>query len=216
MNERRMNGVCLRQTFTELLGAEWIAIDCPWDGMKTPGPCRCVLPPLQVQPSQAPCWPSSSATALSGNPALGSSAVVCPALHCCAQSRVWLLVTPCTVSHQAALSMGILQARTWSGLPGPPPRDLPNPGIEPRSPTSQVDSLPSEPPGKPRVLRKTELGAPGLVTFPVSPYWAEASQRDGPLTFPLLSVFGLSSCPLQSPSFHIPYSNSATELISSH
>ena len=37
----------------------------------------------------------------------------------------------------------------WSGLPSPPPRDLlPNPGIESRSSTLQVDSLPSEPPGK--------------------------------------------------------------------
>ena len=38
----------------------------------------------------------------------------------------------------------------WSRLPCPPPRDLPNPGIEPRSPTFQVDSLLSEPPGKPK------------------------------------------------------------------
>ena len=37
----------------------------------------------------------------------------------------------------------------WSGLPFPSPRDLPDPGIEPRSPTLQADSLPSEPPGKP-------------------------------------------------------------------
>ena len=37
----------------------------------------------------------------------------------------------------------------WSGLPGPPPGDLPNPGIKPRSSALQVDSLPSEPPGKP-------------------------------------------------------------------
>ena len=36
----------------------------------------------------------------------------------------------------------------WSGLPCPPPGDLPNPGIEPRSPTLQADSLLSEPPGK--------------------------------------------------------------------
>ena len=34
-------------------------------------------------------------------------------------------------------------------LPCPPPGDLPDPGIEPRSPTLEVDSLPSEPPGKP-------------------------------------------------------------------
>ena len=38
----------------------------------------------------------------------------------------------------------------WSGLSFPSPGDLPNPGIEPRSPTLQVDSLPSEPPGKPK------------------------------------------------------------------
>ena len=37
----------------------------------------------------------------------------------------------------------------WSGLPFPPPGDVPNSGIEPRSPTLQVDSLSSEPPGMP-------------------------------------------------------------------
>ena len=42
---------------------------------------------------------------------------------------------------------GILQARIH-GLPFPSPGDLPNPGIEPHSPTLQTDSLPSEPPGK--------------------------------------------------------------------
>ena len=43
---------------------------------------------------------------------------------------------------------GILQARILGGLPFPPPGDLPNPGIKPRSLTLQADSLPSEPPGK--------------------------------------------------------------------
>ena len=38
----------------------------------------------------------------------------------------------------------------WSGLLFPSPGDLPNPGIEPRSPSLQVDSLPAEPPGKPK------------------------------------------------------------------
>ena len=38
----------------------------------------------------------------------------------------------------------------WSGLPCPPPGDLPNPGMEPRAPASQGSSLPSEPPGKPK------------------------------------------------------------------
>ena len=46
---------------------------------------------------------------------------------------------------------GILQARILEWVPFPSPGDLPNPGIEPRSPTLQVDSLPSEPPRKPTV-----------------------------------------------------------------
>ena len=49
---------------------------------------------------------------------------------------------------QAPLSMGLSRQEYWSGLPCPPPADFPNPGIEPRSPTLQVDSLLSEPPGK--------------------------------------------------------------------
>ena len=38
----------------------------------------------------------------------------------------------------------------WSGLPCPPPGNLPNPGIKPRSPELQADSLPAEPQGKPQ------------------------------------------------------------------
>ena len=40
---------------------------------------------------------------------------------------------------------------TEVGLPCPPPGDLPNPGIEPRSPVLQADSLSSELPGKPEI-----------------------------------------------------------------
>ena len=59
-------------------------------------------------------------------------------------------VTLWIVAHQAPLSMGILQARILECIAMPSSRDLPNPGIEHRSPTLQVDSLPSEPPGKPK------------------------------------------------------------------
>ena len=45
---------------------------------------------------------------------------------------------------------GFSRQKYWSGLPYPPPGDLLNPGIEPRSPTLQVVSLPLEPPGKPQ------------------------------------------------------------------
>ena len=50
---------------------------------------------------------------------------------------------------QAPPSMGVSRQECWSGLPCPPPGDLPNPGIKPRSPTLQADSLLSEAPGKP-------------------------------------------------------------------
>ena len=67
----------------------------------------------------------------------------------CTLSRVPLCATPWTVNCQAPLSMGFLRQEYWSGLPFPSPRDLPDPGIEPRPPSLQADSLPSEPSGKP-------------------------------------------------------------------
>ena len=63
-------------------------------------------------------------------------------------SRVWLFATPWTVAHQAPLSMEFSRQEYWSGLPCPPPGDLPNPRIEPKSPSLQADSLPSELPRK--------------------------------------------------------------------
>ena len=64
-------------------------------------------------------------------------------------SRVCLFATPWTVAHQAPPSMGFSRQEYWSGLPFPSPGDLPNPGIEPRSPALQADALTSEPSGKP-------------------------------------------------------------------
>ena len=64
---------------------------------------------------------------------------------------------------------GISQQEYWSGLPCPPPGDLPNPGIEPSSPTLQADSLSFEPPGKPKItgvdslsLLQGEFPSPGI------------------------------------------------------
>ena len=56
-----------------------------------------------------------------------------------------LFPTPWTVACQAPLSMEFSRQEYWSGLPFPSPGDLPNPGIEPGSPTLQADSWPSEP-----------------------------------------------------------------------
>ena len=59
--------------------------------------------------------------------------------------RVRIFETPWTVAHQAPLSMKSSRQEYQSGLPFPPPVDLPNPGIKPSSPASpalQADSLP--------------------------------------------------------------------------
>ena len=69
-------------------------------------------------------------------------------------SRVLLFATPWTVAHQAPPSMGFSRQEYWSGVPFPSPGDLPNPGIEPKSPALQADALPSEPSGKPEVMSK--------------------------------------------------------------
>ena len=55
--------------------------------------------------------------------------------------------------------MGILQVQILEWVPCPPPGDLPNPGVEPRSSALQVESLPAEPPGKPK---NTGLGSLSL------------------------------------------------------
>ena len=66
--------------------------------------------------------------------------------------RVRLFVTPWTVAYQAPPSMGFSRQKYWSGLTFSSPGDLPDPGIEPRSPTFQADTLTSEPPGKPTIV----------------------------------------------------------------
>ena len=75
-----------------------------------------------------------------------------------AKQQVWYslncvrpFATAWTVAHQAPLSMKLSRQEYWSGEPFLSSRDLPNPGIKPRSPALQVDALPSEAPGKPRV-----------------------------------------------------------------
>ena len=88
-----------------------------------------------------------------GSPALQADSIIwapgkrhiCVCCCCCAQTCPW------TAARQAPPWVGFSKQEYWSGLPCPPPGNLPNPGIEPRSPTLQADSLPSEPPGKPAI-----------------------------------------------------------------
>ena len=70
-------------------------------------------------------------------------------MHAQLLSRVGLFATPRTVAHQAPLSMEFSRQEYWNALSFPSPGDPLDPGIKPRSPALQADSLPSEPPGKP-------------------------------------------------------------------
>ena len=86
----------------------------------------------------------------------------CQSLGSCAGVRRWWwfshqivsnpFATPWTVARQAPLFMGFPRQEYWSGLPFPPPGDLPDPGIIPLSPALHADSLPSKPPGKPNPI----------------------------------------------------------------
>ena len=75
-------------------------------------------------------------------------------------------LSPWTVACQAALSMEFSRQGYWSGLPFPPPGDLPDPGIKSGSSALQADSLPSEPTEKPlQWIMGCKLEMPTLFLF---------------------------------------------------
>ena len=77
-------------------------------------------------------------------------------------NRIRFFVTPWTVAYQAPQSMKFSRQEYWSGLLFPSPGDLPNPGIEPGSPTLQTDALSSEPPGNAAADAKSLQSCPTL------------------------------------------------------
>ena len=82
-----------------------------------------------------PYWFPCYCPMLSTHYSQGSMQAMCHAVLSCF-SCVQLFVTLWTIAHQAPLSVGFSRQEYWNGLPCPPPRDLPNPGIEPTSFTS--------------------------------------------------------------------------------
>ena len=66
-------------------------------------------------------------------------------------NHVRLFATPWTIQ-----SIEFSRPEYWGGLPFPSPGYLPNPGIEPRSPSLQADSLPAEPQGKAMETKERE------------------------------------------------------------
>ena len=87
-------------------------------------------------------------------------------MHAKPLSCVWLFVTPWTVVCQVPLSAGFSKQEYWSGLPCPPSGDLPKPGIKPRFPALQADSLPAEPPRKPMNIGVHSLSLPRGSSWP--------------------------------------------------
>ena len=84
-------------------------------------------------------------------------------------------MTSWTVAHQAPLSMGFPRQEHWSGLPFPSPREFPDPGIEPESPSLAGGFFIMEPPGKP-FSTQGERPESGLVEMPLictSPVWGQ-------------------------------------------
>ena len=82
-------------------------------------------------------------------------------------SHVQLFATLWTVAYQTPPSMGFSRQEYWSGLPFPPPGNLPDPRIKLGSPALQVNSLPSEPPGNPwwifRRVKQKHLNVLGFI-----------------------------------------------------
>ena len=75
--------------------------------------------------------------------------------------HVLLFETPWTIAHQTPLSMGFPRQEYWSGLPYPPPGDLPNLGIKLASPALTVGFSTTEPPGSP-VMKSFLMNSPPL------------------------------------------------------
>ena len=108
-------------------------------------------------------------------------------------SCIWLFVTPWTVAHQAPLFMGFSRQECWSGLPFPPPGNLPDPGIKPTSPASpalQADSFTMEP--TTAMVIMSEVGLPSelfkhWVSVCLSSFWWKCVQDYIPWSVPNLT-----------------------------
>ena len=113
---------------------------------------------FQAQPEGT--WGGSGKGRNSGRKVVGSSALDRPyELHknrswrdvkatSCSLAQFCLFATPCTISHQAPLSIGFPWGEYSSGLPLPALGDLPKPGIKPESPALTSRFFITEPPGK--------------------------------------------------------------------
>ena len=121
-------------------------------------------------------------------------------------SRVQLFATPWTVACQAPPSLGFSRQEYCSGLLFPSPGDLPDPGIEPGSPTLEADALTSEPPGEPCCIYKTSPNYPEAL-----PHLSIDSQTDFSKSPP--PSYPIPSRPIKSKGCEVSSSLTSKKLI---
>ena len=144
--------------------ASWpVRREWPSEGTGFPGlqnSCHCVPRPGCLQGLGGPAGPSTAASLMAPHWPNGSSGWLwLQARHSPRPAQkgfpsdqhqpVLCLVAQSCPTLRAPLTWGFSRQEYWTGLPCSPPGDLPNPGIEPKSPTLQADPLPSEAPEKP-------------------------------------------------------------------
>ena len=110
-----------------------------------PSPCDCLTIPKLQLPATAPSREPAFLLRVCMAVARTVWFSFCLKVKVKSLSHVWLFATRWTVAHQAPSSMGFSRQEYWSGLPFPSPRDLPDPGVKPRSPALQGGALTSEP-----------------------------------------------------------------------
>ena len=142
----------------KVLSTEHLVLFPPQDSMrsKLPQSCPILCDPMDCSP------PDSSICGISQARILAWVAIsFSKGLHACMLSHfscVQFFVTPWTSARQAPLSMGFSRQEYWSGLPCPPPGDLPNPGIK-------LESLMSPALAGGFICHSRHLGRPAQVHF---------------------------------------------------
>ena len=106
---------------------------------------------------------------------------------------------PMDCSPPGPLPRGFSRQEYWCVLPQPPPRNLPNPGVKPRSPAMQEDSLLSESPGKPFIRSiRAQTRYQGLTHSKKETYGNEGGNPQIPILLQALSEKRKQSPPLQA------------------
>ena len=127
-----------------------------WPPYQAPCTWCSPLPLHHPGPVSGPCWGAGEQTWVWFNDMICKKqptyCTYCSSLSI--NSHVRRFAIPWIVVPQAPLFMKFSRQEYWSGLPFPSRGDLPDPGIKPRSPALQTDSLPSETPGKSTVCMK--------------------------------------------------------------